>query len=170
MALSHIVVLAAVLSLPCALVAVVCFDDLVLRRGPVNQRGKPLRRGWRSRPATHRRLLRRLDRSLSRPALPGCDRVTLADERLPAIEQIAAELRRLDRQRHGGPTTESVLWLAAVVLAYDGWLRLACRRLDVAEHLQRLDGVDRDIERVRVEGELQAAGLALRSEAHRPPP
>jgi hypothetical protein len=157
-ALSHIVVLAAALlvslSLPCALVAIVCSDDLALRR---------------ARGAAHVRLLRRLDRSLSRPTPLLCERPTLAEERRPPIEQIAAELRRLDRQRHSGPTTESVVWLAAVVGAYDRWLRLACRRLDVAEHLQRLEGVDRDIERVRVEGELQAAGLALRSAAHRPP-
>ena len=161
MAISHVVVLAAallaLLSLPCALVAVVCSDELALRRG------------WRGRSSTHVRLLRRLDRSLSCPAALGCDQAPLDDERLPAIEQIAAELRRLDRQRHGGPTIESAAWLASVVGAYDRWLRLACRRLDVAEHLQRLEGVDRDIERVRVEGELQAAGLALRSAAHRPP-
>jgi hypothetical protein len=160
-AISHIVVLAAallaLLSLPCALVAVLYSDEL------------PIRRGWRSRSTRNVRLLRRLDRSLTCPTTLSCDQAPLDDERLPAIEQIAAELRRLDRQRHSGPTTESVVWLAAVVGAYDRWLRLACRRLDVAEHLQRLEGVDRDIERVRVEGELQAAGLALRSAAHRPP-
>lgn len=161
MALSHIVVLTAallaLLSLPCALVAVFCADEAAPPRGR-----------W-GRSATHLRLLRRLDRSLSRPTPLTCEQVPLDDERLPAIEQIAAELRRLDRQRHGGPSIESVVWLAAVVRAYDGWLRLACRRLDVAEHLHRLEGVDRDIERVRVEGELQAAGLALRSAAYRPP-
>jgi hypothetical protein len=161
-ALSHIVVLTAallaLLSLPCALVAVVHSDE------PNPKRGR------RGRSDTNVRLLRRLDRSLSCPATAlTCDQTPLDDERLPAIEQIAAELRRLDRQRHSGPTAESVAWLTAVVGAYDRWLRLACRRLDVAEHLQGLEGVDRDIERVRVEGELQAAGLALRSAAHRPP-
>jgi hypothetical protein len=90
-------------------------------------------------------------------------------QRQPPIEQIAAELRRLDRQRHSGPTVESEAWSAAVVCAYDEWLRAACRRLDVSEHLSTLDGVDRDIERVRIEAELQTAGLILRSVADRPP-
>jgi hypothetical protein len=88
---------------------------------------------------------------------------------VPTIEQLAADLRRLDRQRHGGVSTESAAWSAAVLQAYDDRLRLASRCLGVAEHLGSLGGMDREIERVRVEGELQAAGLALRSTAHRPP-
>jgi hypothetical protein len=32
-----------------------------------------------------------------------------------------------------------------------------------------LEGVDRDIERLRIEGELQTAGVVLRSVADRPP-
>ena len=54
---------------------------------------------------------------------------------------------------------ESQRWLAAVIAAYDERLRLACRRLGLVEHLQPLAGIDRDIERVRVEG-LLAGGRA----------
>ena len=53
------------------------------------------------------------------------------------------------------------LVVAAVLLAYDEWLRLACRSLGVTEHLQPLSGMDRDIERVRVEGELEANGMTF---------
>jgi len=81
----------------------------------------------------------------------------------PSIEQIAFDLRRLDRQRRCGPTLESERWQQAVIRAYDARLCLACRRLGLTEHLEPLEGMDRDIERVRVEGELQAAGLALRA-------
>jgi hypothetical protein len=81
----------------------------------------------------------------------------------PCIEQIAADLRRLDRQRRAGPTTQSQRWLADVVRAYDERLRLASRCLGVTEYLTPLEGVDRDIERLWVEAELQAAGLSLRA-------
>ncbi len=81
----------------------------------------------------------------------------------PSIEQILFDLRRLDRQRRTGPTRQSKRWLAAVMCAYDLRLCLACRYFGLAEHLQQLQGMDRDIERVRIEGRLQAAGLALRS-------
>jgi hypothetical protein len=157
MAIPHIVVLAAallaLLGLPCAVV-VVCAEQAIFPRA---------RRRLGSR---ERRALRRLDRSLSGRAAPAAlPRPRPAESPLPCIEQIAAELRRLDRQRRAGPTLESDVWLAEVLRAYDMWLRLACHSLGVTEHLQQLDAIDRDIERVRVEGELQANGLALRSVA-----
>lgn len=148
MAIPHVVVLAAalpaLLCLPCAVAVVLRADHLASRRS------------WVRRDVRDTRRLHRLDQGLSD---------TLA--RLPAppppcIEQIAAELRRLDRQRRSGPTTESTRWLAAVLRAYDEWLRLACRSLGVSEHLEPLDGIDREIERVRVEGELQANGMTFR--------
>jgi hypothetical protein len=152
-AIPHVVVLAAallaLLCLPCALAVVRRADQLAFRRS------------WARRDVGEIRLLHRLDHGLSRlvaqlPATPP------ADAPLPGIEQIAAELRRLDGQRRNGPTTESTLWLAAVLRAYDEWLRLACRSLGVPEHLEPLDGIDRDIERVRVESELQANGMTFR--------
>jgi hypothetical protein len=156
----HIVVpaamLLALLCLPCIVAVIICADDLVDRVT------------WTRGRRREDRALRRLDRSLTDDTVlvPAPRPETLVG---PTIEQIAADLRRLDRQRHGGIATESTAWLAAVLRAYDDRLRLASRCLGVAEHLQMLEGIDRDIERVRVEGELQATGLALRSVAHRPP-
>lgn len=155
----HIVVLTAtllvLLCLPCVVAVLLCAD------------AAPDRPTWTRGRRRETRALRRLDRSLHHdtplPASrPGADTG-------PTIEQIAADLRRLDRQRHRGPTTESVTWSAAALRAYDDRLRLASRCLGVAEHLELLTGIDREIERVRVEGELQAAGLALRSVVDRPP-
>ncbi|HET6212017.1 MAG TPA: hypothetical protein VFE14_03985, partial [Micromonosporaceae bacterium] len=78
----------------------------------------------------------------------------------PPIEQLAADLRRLGRQRLG-IATRSTVWFTAVQRAYDDRLRLACRSLDIEQHLDELDGLDLDIERVRVEGELVIAGVSL---------
>jgi hypothetical protein len=148
MAIPHVVVLTgalfALLCLPCAVATVLRADQ------------RAVRRAWARRHPREIRQLRQLERQVR--ALPRPP----ADGPLPCIEQIAAELRRLDRQRRSGPTTESTLWLAAVLRAYDEWLRLACRSLGVVEYLQPLEGVDRDIERIRLEAELQANGLPLR--------
>jgi hypothetical protein len=147
----HIVVLTAIL------LVFICADDLLDRAA------------WTRGLRRDNRALRRLDRSLDN-ADPVPVPVPRAETALgPTIEQIAADLRRLDRQRRGGIATESTAWLAAVLRAYDDRLKMASRCLGVAEHLEMLDGVDREIERVRVEGRLQSAGLMLRSVAHRPP-
>lgn len=76
----------------------------------------------------------------------------------PPIEQIASDLRRLGRQRLG-LATRNPIWYEAVRRAYDDRLRLACGCLGIQQHLAELDGLDLEIERVRVEGELRAAGL-----------
>jgi hypothetical protein len=76
----------------------------------------------------------------------------------PPIEQIASDLRRLGRQRLG-LATRNPIWYEAVRRAYDDRLRLACGCLGIQQHLAELDGLDLEIERVRVEGELHAAGL-----------
>ena len=149
MALAHIVVLSValltLLALPCAVAAFVRADEMMLRRS------------WRRRGRGEKRALHRLDHALGNvEEIPS---LVMADG--PPIEQIAFDLRRLNHQRRGGPTLESELWRDAVVRAYDARLCLACRRLGLTEHLQPLEGIDREIERVRVEGELQAAGLAL---------
>jgi hypothetical protein len=142
------------LSLGCVLVSMVSAAE----RAPSGNRvpGRPPGRPDRG----DRRALRRLDRKIGLPST--LDRLT-DDRRLPPVEQIAAELRRLDRQRRFGPSTESEKWSAAVANAYDAWLLAACRRLDIREDLTTLAGIDRDIERVRVEGQLETAGLVLRS-------
>ena len=133
------------LVLPCLLVLAVSSNEAAVR-GRIGVR--------------RTRDMRRLNRKIHQP--PCLYNIAASRQRLPAIEQIAAELRRLDRQRRGGPTQESERWSAAVHEAYDNWLLVACRRLEVPEQLAILDGTDRDIERVRVEGALEAAGLVLR--------
>lgn len=97
------------------------------------------------------------------PPPPAAGRPTWSPRahRLP-IERIAADLRRLNRHRLG-VASRSAMWHSAVLEAYDDRLRMASRCLEVAEYLDELDGTDRAIERVRVEGELQAAGLHLRA-------
>jgi hypothetical protein len=146
-AIVHIAVLSAALSallvLPCAAAALLAPDARLIRR-------MLTRRGCRQ--------LQGLDSTL---------RVLDVDARLaalddPAIEQIAYDLQRLDHQRRSDLTRSSKVWLAAVQDAYDTRLQIACRRLGVDEHLQPLAGVDREIERLRVESRLEAAGLMLR--------
>lgn len=139
--------LVALLALPRAAGALRAFDETTLRR-----------REWSRRPLEETQGLRELDQ-----ALQECDAAPVLDD-APAltIEEIACELRRLDRQRRGGPTVESERWLAAVQQAYDDRLCLACRCVGVQQHLAPLEGMDREIERVRVEGALQAAGVTLR--------
>jgi hypothetical protein len=147
----HVAVLGAamatLLALPCAVAALMRADEQAMRRA------------WCDRPAEETQALHALDRAMQQTD----DLPPLDDAPAPAIDEIAYELRRLDRQRRGGPATESQRWLAAVEQAYDERLCLACRCLGVTEHLRPLEGLDRAIERVRVEGELQAAGLTLRS-------
>jgi hypothetical protein len=178
--ISHVVVLAAALvALPCALMLVArqaghrpmrpaerpALPDADLRVGSTqqsrsrrNSAERQMQSAWRGNRAD-RQALRRLDRTINQP--PAVDRLTI-ERRLPPVEQIAAELRRLDRQRRHGLSNESEKWSAAVASAYDAWLLAACRRLNISEHLSSLAGIDRDIERVRVEGQLQTAGLILR--------
>jgi hypothetical protein len=78
------------------------------------------------------------------------------------IEQVAADLRRLNRQRSGVATRSSV-WFEAVSRAYDDRLAAACLALDVPQHLAELEGIDLEIERLRVEAKLSDAGLVLRA-------
>lgn len=79
----------------------------------------------------------------------------------PPFERIAADLRRLGADRLGiGQRNE--LWHTAVEHAYDVKLQEACRALGIAEHLEELAAMDRDIERLRIEGKLIAAGVKLR--------
>jgi hypothetical protein len=138
--------LLALLCLPCAVAVVVCADELIARRF------------WSRRGRQEIQALRCLDRGLAageaHPRLP---------ERELTIDELVADLRRLDRQRRSSPTTESVLWLAAVLRAYDQRLAMASRSLGHTEHLTQLDGMDREIERIRVEGLLHAAGIRLRA-------
>ncbi|MEU8608694.1 hypothetical protein AB0C29_11910 [Actinoplanes sp. NPDC048791] len=150
MAITHIAVLAtallALLCLPCAVAVVVCADELVARRF------------WSRGGRRDVRALRCLERELSVAELE-----LRPPDFEPSMDELVAELRRLDRQRRSSPTIDSVAWLTAVLRAYDQRLAMASRSLGLTEHLAQLDGMDREIERVRVEGLLHAAGLRLRA-------
>ncbi len=180
MPISHVVVLAgtllALLALPCVLILMVTHRRTEpLRRvdgsdprpagdgaaeRPRGRAERQIRRAWSRGNSADWRALRRLDRTINQP--PAVDRVRI-ERRLPPVEQIAAELRRLNHQRNRGMSTESEKWSAAVATAYDAWLLAACRRLNITEHLTTLAGIDRDLERLRVESQLETAGLVLRS-------
>jgi len=176
----HVVVLTgtlvAFLAVPCVLILMILSSraDAGQHRADGNDlqsrgngaRGRPIdradwqaRRAWSRRNRADWRALRRLDRTINQP--PAIDRLGV-QRRLPPVEQIAAELRRLNHQRNHGLSTESEKWSAAVATAYDAWLLAACRRLNITEHLTVLAGIDRDIERLRLEGQLETAGLVLR--------
>jgi hypothetical protein len=140
------------ISLPCLVLVAITVGDSLHRARRAVFRGvrRRFRRdglSWRQ----HRRLAR-LDRTLESP--------TRREPTGPPIEQLAADLRRLGRQRVG-IATRSPIWFTAVQRAYDERLRLACRELCIEEHLDRLEGMDLEIERVRAEGELESAGIVL---------
>ncbi|MFF4876901.1 MULTISPECIES: hypothetical protein [unclassified Micromonospora] len=143
----------AVASLPAAFALLFCADEILDR--VVCGWSE-----WRER-RRERRTIARLDRAIEADALTRDIDLSEFDriDRRP-LEQLAADLRRLGGQRLGG-TGRSMVWHGAVLQAYDDRLRLACRALGITEHLAELTGVDQEIERVRVEGVLHAAGLAL---------
>ena len=80
----------------------------------------------------------------------------------PPIEQLAADLRRVHRALGQlGAGTTIVRW-RATWHAYDTLLVQACAAVEVAHQLDELpQGFDREVERLRVEEALRAAGLAV---------
>ncbi|MBW4704462.1 MULTISPECIES: hypothetical protein [unclassified Micromonospora] len=152
-ALTLILAILAVACLPVAFALLFCLDEIADRVACGWAE-------WRER-RRERRTIARLDRALAAdPATRDIDLTELdrADRR--PLELLAADLRRLGQHRlaAGG---RSVVWHSSVIEAYDDRLRAACRALEIPEHLAELTGVDREIERVRVEGVLAAAGLTL---------
>jgi hypothetical protein len=78
----------------------------------------------------------------------------------PPVEQLAADLRRLAAAARDLPRGTSRARQRGVLMAYDDVLVAAARALDVPHALDTLPpGFDRDLERIRVEGMLEAAGL-----------
>jgi hypothetical protein len=80
------------------------------------------------------------------------------------IERIARDLRRLEpearRHRQGTPVAKH----RGVVAAYDDVLLEACRAVNVETTLDALpEGIERESERLRVEYELERAGIPIRS-------
>jgi hypothetical protein len=155
-AITHIAVLGAalvvLLCLPCALAVITRGDRLAIRRAWVRQGQQ------------HAAALRLLDRQLGSDRQSGFGLMPPVPMPRAAlgVEQIAAEIRRLDRLRHSEATACSQLWRADIERAYDCRLRMASECLGVAEHLINLTGVDLDLERLRVVSELESAGLAVR--------
>jgi hypothetical protein len=79
------------------------------------------------------------------------------------LERIAADLRRLraEARRHQ-PGVPMAKYRGAVA-AYDDALLDACRALDLSTELATLpEGVERESERLRVEFELERAGINIR--------
>ncbi|RKN23943.1 hypothetical protein D7147_02685 [Micromonospora musae] len=143
----------AVASLPAVIALLFCADEIIDRVACGWAE-------WRER-RRERRVIARLDRAVEADALTrNIDLSEFDREDRRPLEQLANDLRRLGGQRLGGHGRPMV-WHDSVLQAYDDRLRLACRALGITEHLSELDGVDQEIERVRVEGVLHAAGLTL---------
>ncbi|HEX5542947.1 MAG TPA: hypothetical protein VFX60_15530 [Micromonospora sp.] len=143
--------------LPAVVAAIICADEVIDRLSrAVDVRYEVWRR---------RRDISRFNRMIGVDRLDwGVDPALLDRNDRPAIEQLAADLRRLGQQRlvvADQPRARQ----DSVMEAYDGLLRQASRCLGVIEHLDDVEGVDLEIERIRVEGELQAAGLILNAAA-----
>lgn len=78
------------------------------------------------------------------------------------IERIAADLRRVRRARACFEPGASAVKKIAARQAYDALLVQACKALDVEHRLLVLpEGMDREIERIRVEERLRDLGLSL---------
>lgn len=77
------------------------------------------------------------------------------------IERISADLCRLHRIMLTTPQHTAVRH-NALILAYDDVLRQACEALGVDQHLAEVAGMHRELERLRVEGALENAGLVIR--------
>jgi hypothetical protein len=154
--------------MPCALALLIVNADEVFERI-----ARAIRRGLRRVSRGIGRLV--LDSSLGRRwrlgrlarALRLAPPVEPVEPQCPPIEQVAADLRRLSRQREG-VATRSPVWFTAVQRAHDDRLRVACGQLGIEQHLGELSGIDLDLERARLEGELQAAGLAVRDRDRTP--
>jgi ABC-type phosphate transport system auxiliary subunit len=77
------------------------------------------------------------------------------------IEQLAADLRRL-RAILGNDAHRSAAHQMGNRLAYDRLLMEVCQMLEIEHDLESESiGFERDIERIRVEAELERAGLIL---------
>lgn len=144
-ALTVFAALVALASLPCLIaIVVVGLDDLTYCTGGMVDRL----------------------RTLKIPGQPHRDLWPLAPQEEDSIEQIAADLRDLSaalEALRGLKDPGSEVRREALRRAYETRLQDACRSLDVAEHLDDLVGLDREIEKVRIEGLLVQEGLVLRS-------
>jgi len=80
------------------------------------------------------------------------------------VERIVANLCRLSQEMEHVPPGTPTVKRNAVRMAYDDGLIAACRALEVPQSLDELgDGLDHELERLRVEAALENAGLRFRS-------
>jgi hypothetical protein len=80
----------------------------------------------------------------------------------PPIERVAADLRRVHRLLAGYPAGTPAARRFGTRQAYDELLTQACRQVGVSHRLGELpEGMDREIERLRVEQSLRERGLAV---------
>ena len=78
------------------------------------------------------------------------------------IEQLAADLRRVHRLLVQCPDGTPMVRRVATRDAYDELLRQACVAVEVRHELDELpEGMERDMERLRVEEALRSAGLTI---------
>jgi hypothetical protein len=79
------------------------------------------------------------------------------------VEQIAADLRRLSAAVRDIPRGTPNTRRRALYLAYDDTLAAGCRALGLPQRLTELPlGMERELERLRVENSLESAGLRFR--------
>jgi hypothetical protein len=80
----------------------------------------------------------------------------------PPIERVAADLRRVHRLLAGYPSGTPAARRIGTRMAYDALLEQACREIEVPHRLDMLpEGLDRDLERLRIEQSLRDHGLAV---------
>jgi hypothetical protein len=83
----------------------------------------------------------------------------------PPLEETAERLRALAAEITDTPLT-AVQRRGELTDRYDLLLRQACATVGVAQYLNQVSGTDADMERLRVEGELEAAGIVVRGPHH----
>jgi hypothetical protein len=86
-----------------------------------------------------------------------------AEATAPPIEALAADLRRVHRTIADCAPGTPIVRRRAARQAYDALLVQACAAVEVPHRLDALpeEGVDREVERLRVEDALRAAGLMV---------
>lgn len=167
----------ALIGMPAAIAAVICADEVV---ETVRQRADQVRQTWHE-----QRTLDRLERALA-PAPPaGPPWVTAAKVASDALTSARGTVAHFAAQRltsaglapawlplpvpaQAGPAMVPFEQVVATLRTlpradarYDDALAAACLCLGVEHHLDQLSGLDLEIERLRVEGALIAAGLTL---------
>jgi len=81
----------------------------------------------------------------------------------PPVQRLAADLRRLAAAVDQVPRGTTYARRKGLLAAYDDVLVTACRALEVPQSLSTLPyGMDRELERMRVEASLESAGLRFR--------